>query len=174
MKNSVLCVQRHNLRKNLFMLRNEITFFFSLPYIESFFQRLQAKHFRQCYQRCILRVHRKFLRKNTFFRRKIMIFQSFSDFGPFFRHYSKFLAESSKLHSKCRHAFRGFFENVFSLLLGMEQKDLVFCRRNSGRVVKLHSTCPQDIFEEESSFREKIGIFLSFLNFESFFLTGSF
>ena len=35
-----------------------------------FFLRLQANHFWQCCQKCIPRVHRKILRKNTFCRRK--------------------------------------------------------------------------------------------------------
>ena len=41
------------------------------------------------------------------------VFLTFSEFGPFFRHYSNFLAESSKLHSKGRNAFRGSFLGRF-------------------------------------------------------------
>ena len=62
-----------------------------------------------------------------------------------------------------------FFEKVFLFLSGKEQKHLVFCRRFSGGVVKLDSTCPQELFEELYIFRERVVFFLSFSNNESFF-----
>ena len=72
--------------------------------------------------------------------------------------------------SKC--ISRIFFENFSLLLLDMEQKDLVFSRRISGRVVKFHSTCPQELFGEQSLFRENVSFFLSFSKIKSISLTG--
>ena len=50
----------------------------------------------------------KFWEKIGFSRERIC-FLSFLDFVPFFRHYSNFLGESSKLQFNCRNAFRGIF-----------------------------------------------------------------
>ena len=140
--------------------------FFSLAYIEIFL-RLQANHFWQCCQKGILRVHRIILRKNTFYRRKkcffLNIFGLWALFPPIFQVFGEIVKTAFHV-SKC-FSRKFFLKMFFLLLLGMEQKYLVFCRRISGRDVKLHSTCPQELFEEQSLFREKVGFFSIFFEF---------
>ena len=99
----------------------EILFFFTSVH-RDFFSRLQAKHFWQCCQKCILRVHRIILRKNTFCRRKNMFFIFFGLWNIFLPLFQLFgwIVKTAFQRSKC--ISRKLFSKVFLLLLGMGQK----------------------------------------------------
>ena len=103
------------------------------------FLQLQAKQFGSDVKNALYVSIENFCGKTLFSVEKIRFFYHsrilghFSAIIPYFWRNRQNCIPSVDMH------FEDFFKNVFSLFLGMEQKDLVFCRRNSGRVVKLHS-----------------------------------
>ena len=103
LKNGNPCVQRQNLGKNVFIVVKEILFFFAFVHLD-FFCGFRQIDFGSVAKNAFYVTKEKFWVKTLFAGEKLC-FLPFSDFGPFFRLYSNFLRESSKLHSKYRNFF---------------------------------------------------------------------
>ena len=114
------------------------------------FLRLQAKHFGSVVKNALYVSIGWVYGKTLFAGRKLCFFYHFRTLGHFSANIPNFCGNRrNSIPSVGIHFDEKFPKKVFSLVCGMEQKDLVFRRRISGRFVKLHSMCPQELFEEK-------------------------